>query len=88
MTGSKKQLAARLHVMVGLTPTVPRLPCLLVALGAAETDVSAGPDVGAGAGAGAGAYAGGSDDSSGVTPPGEIVAGEVPLGEVTPGEAC
>ena len=35
--------------MAGLTPTVPRLTCRLVSLGAAEAGVGAGPGAGAGA---------------------------------------
>ena len=50
MTGTGKRLAARLRVTVGVTPTVPRLACPLVALDVAKTGVGAGPDEGAGAG--------------------------------------
>ena len=67
---------ARLRVIAGVSCTVPRLTCPLVALGAAEPGVGTGPGVGVGAGAGAGAGAGGGGDPSGVTPPGEILAGE------------
>ena len=52
------------------------MACPLVALGAAEPGVGTGPGASAGAGAGAGAGADGGDDPSGVTPPGEILAGE------------
>ena len=67
-----------------MSPTVLRLACPLVTLGAAEEGVGDGPGAGAGAGAGAGV----GDDPSGVTPAGKTPSGKAPLGEVTPGEAC
>ena len=85
-TGIGKRLAARLRVKAGVTPTVPRLACPLVALGAAEAGVGDGPGAGAGIGAGAGAGARGGDDLSGVTPRAKF-AGEAPPGKVSPGEA-